>query len=192
MVCSKSCLRGSSEQPTGRGNAFSSKIAAARDGFSASCKTQTLQKAAEILWRQRTKEIPAVGSKGCLRNSSCFPGDSLSLRVEYFQELFLCPLSCGLCFGGCIPCLCVLANVPPSPAWSHPWCQTQAPLPGVPMPVQSWAGWLEMSSALSCRKLWDGRLRVIEHPELEGREPAAEWSPGMFGSLLCLPPGLAS
>lgn len=65
VVCSKSCLQRSSEQPTGRGNTFSSKFAAARDGLSASCKKLILQKAAEILWRQTTKEIPAVGSMGC-------------------------------------------------------------------------------------------------------------------------------
>lgn len=90
VVCSKSCLWGSSEQPTGRGNAFSSKIAAARDGLSASCKKHILQKAAEILWRQWTKEIPAAGSKGCLRNSSCFPGDSLS-EGRLFSGIFPVP-----------------------------------------------------------------------------------------------------
>lgn len=121
MVCSESCLRGSSEQPTGRGNAFGSKIAAAQDGLSTSCKKRILQKAAEIFWRQRTKEIPAVGWKGMPPgNASPAFQETVSLRVDYFQEFFLRPVSCDL-FWALHPCICVsctdlLANIPSSPA----------------------------------------------------------------------------
>lgn len=55
----QSRLRGSLQQPTERGNALGSKIAAAQDGGSTS-------KAAEIVWHWKAKEIPAVGSKGML------------------------------------------------------------------------------------------------------------------------------
>lgn len=83
-----------SEQPTGRGNTFSSKIAAAQDGLSTSCKKRILQKAAEIFWRQRTKEIPAVGSKGMPPgNVSLALQETASLWVDYFQEFFLHPVS---------------------------------------------------------------------------------------------------
>lgn len=122
MVCSKPCLKGSSEQPTGRGNTFSSKIpSAAQDGLSTSCKERILQKAAEIFWRQTTKEIPAVGSKGMPPgNTSLAFQETVSLRVDYFQEFFLCSVGCDL-FWMPHPCVCVrctdlLANIPSSPA----------------------------------------------------------------------------
>lgn len=123
MVCSKSCLQGSSEQPTGRGNTFSSKIAAAQDGLSTSCKKLILQNAAEIFWHQRTKEIPAVGSKGMPPgNAPLAFQETVSERVDYFQEFFLPPVSCDL-FWALHPCTCVRctdlsANIPPSPGSS--------------------------------------------------------------------------
>lgn len=104
MVCSKSGLQGGSERRTGRGNTFSSKIAAAQDGLSTSCKKRILQNAAEIFRRQRTKEIPAVGSKGMPPGKATLAfQEAVSLRVHYFQEFFLHPLSRGLCFGHCVP-----------------------------------------------------------------------------------------
>jgi len=121
MVCSKSCLQGSSEQPTGRGNTFSSKITAAQDGLSTSCKKRILQKAAEIFWRQRTKEIPAVGSKGMPPGNTALAfQETVSLWVDYIQEFFLLLVSCDLfwalhpCAGVC--CTDLLGNSPSSPA----------------------------------------------------------------------------
>lgn len=92
----QSRLRGSLQQPTERGNALSSKIAAAQDGGSTS-------KTAEIVWHWKAKEIPAVGSKGMLpENASLAFQEILSLGLDYFHEFFLHPLSCDLCFGRCI------------------------------------------------------------------------------------------
>lgn len=187
MVCSKSCLWGSSEQPTGRGNAFSSKIAAAWDGLSASCKKHLAERSRDPL--APSKEIPAGASKGCcLRNSSCFPGDSLSLRVDYFQEFFLHPLSLlAFVFGGCIPVFVHAVSwqifLLPQRGLIH--SARPKPLSLVsPVPVQGWSGCLEMSSALSCRKLWDGRLPSKlfqswkgERTLLKAGQPGAEWSP---------------
>lgn len=203
MVCSKSCLWGSSEQPTGRGNAFSSKIAAAWDGLSASCKKQPLQKAAEILWCQWTKEVPAAASKGCcLRNSSCFPGGSLC-EGGLFSEIFPVPSQPLLLFWGlhvfvlCMLCLGkyslfprVVSSTEPNPSPS-PWCPHASTelVWGtgnvISSELQEAVGWETLSDAISKpSQSWKG-----ERSLLKAGQPAAEWSPRIFGSFSCLPPG---
>lgn len=54
--------------------------------------------------------------------------------------------------------------------------------------LQEAVGWETLSDGISKPfQSWKG-----EDTLLEAGQPAAEWSPRVFGSFLCLPPGLAS
>lgn len=166
----RSCLRGSSQQPAERENALSSKIAAAQDGGSTSCKKWISQKTAEIFWHWK-KEIPAVGFKGMLpENSSLAFQETVSLGLDYFHEFVLHPLSHSFALGTASKHLGVLHRSFDKysfPGWSCLGCQTQAPSSRYPRAMWSWAGWPAVKQAGNvissgfpprCRKLWDGRL----------------------------------
>lgn len=161
----QSRLRGSLQQPTERGNALSSKIAAAQDGGSTS-------KTAEIVWHWKAKEIPAVGSKGMLpENASLAFQETLSLGLDYFHEFSCTLLAATFVLGAASRHLGVLHRYFDKyslfPGWSCPGCQTRAPSSWYPRAMQSWAGWPAVKQAGNvissgfpprCRKLWDGRL----------------------------------
>lgn len=131
--------------------------------------------------------------------------ETVSLRVDYFQEFFLCPLCHGLCFGGCIPAFVCTVFGQIFPLLQHGLicCAKPKPLSWCPH-ASAELGWLtgnvissELQEAVGWESLSDGISKPFqswkgERTLLKAGQPAAEWSPGMFGSLSCLPPGLAS
>lgn len=153
--------------------------------------------------RQWTKEVPAAASKGCcLRNSSCFPGGSLC-EGRLFSEIFPVPSQPLLLFWGlhvfvlCMLCLGkyslfprVVSSTEPNPSPS-PWCPHASTelVWGtgnvISSELQEAVGWETLSDGISKpSQSWKG-----ERSLLKAGQPAAEWSPRIFGSLSCLPPG---
>lgn len=151
------------------------------------------------------KGNPSCWLQGMLPEKQLLLSRRLSLGVDYFQELFLCPLSHGFCFGGAASlCLCMLclgkyslfpvvSSTVPSPSPS-PWCpHASTELVWLTGNVIS----SELQEAVGQETVGDGISKPSqswkgERSLLKVGQPAAEWSPRMFSSLSCLPPGLAS
>lgn len=130
MVRSKSCLQGVAQSSQQEGEILSvPRSQLLGMVLSTSCKKRISPKAAEILWRQRTKEIPAAGWRECRLGTRLAFQETASLRVDCLQEFFLLPVSCSLCFGCCIPVFAWAKFPPPQPLvsavpnpGSSPWC----------------------------------------------------------------------